>query len=254
MLLAVDIGNTNIVFGLFKGDKLIRTWRSETNHKRSLNEYSREINEVFTSAGIRPEEIKGVIVSSVVPGMDGLIRELSTDLFGSEPKFISADSFKDLKVLVNKEEVGADRLVNAWAAYKIYGGPVIVVDFGTATTFCAVSAKGEYLGGAIAPGVGMARDALHEKTARLPRIDIEFPKKAIGRSTLEAMRSGLFFGYVEMAKGMVARLKKETGGRPKVVATGGFAGTIQKNLKVFDEVDQDLTLKGLRLLWEELNG
>lgn len=254
MLLACDIGNTNIVFGLFKDKKLVHTWRSETSHKKSVKEYSREINEVLVSSGAAPEDVKGVIVSSVVPGMDGMLSELSLDLFGFEAKFVGPESFRDLKILAEKDEVGADRLVNAAAAYELYGGPVIIVDFGTATTFCAVTKKGEYLGGAIAPGVGMARDALHEKTAKLPKIDIDFPKEVIGKDTLEAMRSGLFFGYISLVEGMVKRFKKKLGGKPRIIATGGFAGKIQEKVKVFDAVDQNLTLEGLRLVWEGING
>jgi len=251
MLLAVDIGNTNIVFGLFQENKLVSTWRSETSHKKSIKEYSREINEVLVSSSVKPEEIKSIIVSSVVPEMDGIISELFLDLFSVEAKFVNADLIKDLKVLVkNKDEVGADRLVNALAAYKLYGGPAVIVDFGTATTFCAVTEKGEYLGGAIAPGIGMARDSLHEKTAKLPKIDIDFPEKAIGGDTVEAMRSGLFFGYLALVEGMIKRFKEELGKEAKVIATGGFAGMLQKKIKIFDAVNQNLTLEGLRMVWE----
>jgi len=254
MILAADIGNTNIVFGLFGDGKLIHSWRSDTTPKRSLKEYSRDMNRVLTYLEIRPEEVIDVIVSSVVPEMDGMIEELATDLFDVDAKFVGPGSFKKLKIKAKKDEVGTDRLVNAEAAYRLYGGPAVVVDFGTATTFCAVSKNGEYLGGAIAPGIGMARDSLHEKTAKLPKVAIEFPKKVIGKDTINAMRSGLFYGYVAMTEGMIERFKKEISGKPKVIATGGFAGEIQKRMKIFDEVDPNLTLEGLRLIWEDMHG
>jgi len=239
MLLAIDVGNTNIVFGVFKGKTLVKTWRVGTGDWGS---------------GIRgKDKIADVIISSVVPRVNIPLKKAIEKKFKVKPAFIK---YKDIDLKINlkkKAQVGADRLVNAFAARELYGKPVIIVDFGTATTFCAVNRKGEYLGGAIAPGVSLSAGALHTGTAKLPEIKVEYTKKAIGRDTVSAMQSGLYYGYVALVEGMIKRVKKEVGGTPIVVATGGFSEILKKHTKIFDVVDKNLTLKGLRMIWEGLN-
>lgn len=227
MLLAIDIGNTNIVFGLFKGKKLVKTWRFPT-YKYSL------------------PQIKGleqVIVCSVVPKIDRSIKLKLKKKYGVDAYFVNANNIPLKIKLKNKKEIGADRVVDAYAALKLYGAPVIVVDFGTATTFDVVDEKGSYVGGLIAPGVYMARDALYLKTAKLPKVEIKKPKLLIGNDTVSAMQSGLYYGYIALVEGMINKLKKA-----KVVATGGLAGLICKGTRVIDTIDKDLTLKGLYLI------
>jgi type III pantothenate kinase len=257
MILTIDLGNTNVVFGLFKGKKLLREWRCPTS-KLKIKNSKLKINEV--------------IICSVVPSLN---RKLETGIrkqFKCTPHFVTANNIPGLKVrLKNKREIGADRVVDALAAYTLYGGPLVIVDFGTATTFDAVSGRGEYLGGAIAPGIALARDALYEQTAKLPKIKISAPKGIIGRNTVSAMQSGLVFGYVAMVEGMVRRMKTEicaqcsvigaqnTEHRTrntgiKVIATGGLAKLICKYTKVVDRIDTKLTLKGLRIVGEVLYG
>lgn len=248
MILTIDIGNTNIVFGLFNGKELIREWR-------------------FPAEKLRIPKIKSkisaVIVASVVPSLN---RKLKTEIrrqFKCNPFFVTAKNIPGLKVgLKKKGEIGADRVVNALAAYNLYGGPAIVVDFGTATTFDLISAKGEYLGGAIAPGIDLARDALYEQAAKLPRIKISAPKGIIGKDTVSAMQSGLVYGYVAMVEGMVNRIKRQITSSKfqtipksqniKVIATGGLAKLICKHTKVVDRIDEKLTLKGLRMIADDL--
>lgn len=224
-ILAIDIGNTSTVFGLFKGSIFIRKWRVLTG---KLSGNLKKVN-------------YPVVVSSVVPQVDKLVRKALP-----QARFITAKNIKGIKIKVgNKAEVGADRVVNALAAFRLYGKPAIIVDFGTATTFDALSAKGEYLGGAIAPGINLTRDILHERTAKLPKVKIKPPKKVIGNSTVEALRSGLVYGYAALVEGMIARFKKQLGGRTKVIATGGYAELIGKYAQGIDIIDEDLTLKGL---------
>ncbi|MFA5840102.1 MAG: type III pantothenate kinase [Candidatus Margulisiibacteriota bacterium] len=234
MLLAIDVGNSNIVFGLYNGKKMVKTWRCETID--------------FKIPAIKAK-ISAVIIASVVPQVDKKLKEQLIRKFGIQPYFVTAKNIKGLNIKLRKlNEIGADRVVDALAAYKIYGGPVIVVDFGTATTFDLISAKGEYLGGAIAPGITMARDALHTKTAKLPQIELKAPKNIVGHDTISAMQSGLVYGYAAMVDGMVGRLGKEK----KVIATGGLARLVCKYTTVVDRIDTELTLKGLRMIGETL--
>lgn len=240
MILTIDVGNTNIVYGLFEGPKLVATWRTQT-------------------APYIFRKIKGniskVIVASVVPAVD---RKLAKDIkkqYGFAPRFVSAADIPLIKVkLSDKKSIGADRVVNALAAYTLYKHPALIIDFGTATTFDYISAKGEYLGGAIAPGITLARDTLHQRTAKLPAVPIVAPKRVVGRSTIEALQSGLVFGYVAMIEGMVKRIKDEypnkgnSNARINVIATGGLAKLICKYTPVVDIIDPDLTLKGLRII------
>jgi len=239
MLLTIDVGNTNIVFGLFKGKKHVKTWREETGRQ---------------ALGLRRQSnIDGVIVSSVVPKLDRPLKKAVEKSFRIKPVFVTHKNI-GLKIkLKRKSEVGSDRLVNAYAAKELYGGPAIIVDFGTATTFCGINKKGEYLGGAIAPGVALSAKALHSGTAKLPEIEVKYTGKVIGKSTREAMRSGLYFGYAAMVEGMIGRFRKALGKRAKVIATGGFSEVLNRHTKDFDVVDRDLTLKGLKLIWEKMN-
>ncbi|MBN2058713.1 MAG: type III pantothenate kinase [Candidatus Saganbacteria bacterium] len=239
MILTIDLGNTNIVFGLFKGKKLIDVWRCRTSKLKIKNV---------------KERIDAVIICSVVPALNNKLKSLIRRQFGLAPAFVTARNIPGLKVrLKNKREIGADRVVDALAAYELYGGPAIIVDFGTATTLDLVSSRGEYLGGVIAPGVLLARDALYERAAKLPRITVKAPKKVLGRDTVSAMQSGLVHGYVSLIEGLVARLKKEQGTRQcLVVATGGLAGLICKHTDVIDRIDRHLTLKGLAMIGAEI--
>jgi len=235
MLLAIDVGNTNITFGLFDEKKLVKQWRCLTVSLR-----------VPSSKFL----VTRVIICSVVPSLDQRLKTKVQRLFGIKPFFVTAENITGIKVKIkNKTEVGADRVVDALAAYEIYGGPCVVVDFGTATTFDVVTAQGEYIGGAIAPGIALARDALYNQTAKLPKVDIKAPKNVIGKDTVSAMQSGLVYGYVAMVEGMLQRIKCQM----KVIATGGYAPLICKYTDAIDCVDQDLTLKGLRLAGESLS-
>lgn len=232
MFLAVDIGNTTISFGLFYGKKLRRKWRAKTE-------------DPWPKIRVK---VSHAIVSSVVPSVNTRIKKFLRTNFGVKPYFVTAKSIKGLKLkLKRKSEIGIDRLVGALAAYKLYGGPLIIVDFGTATTFDAITKKGEYIGGAISPGIGISRDSLHEKTAKLPKINIRKPRNVIGKNTVEAMRSGLLFGYVSLVEGMVHRFKKELPGA-KVVATGGFATLISKYTRIIGIINTELTLYGLSMI------
>lgn len=237
MLLAIDVGNSNIVFGLFKEKELLREWRCETRQLK--------IPEI-------KDEIDAVIIANVVPSVDATLKKGIKRKFGIVPHFVTAQNFPSIKIkLKNRLEIGADRMVNALATYQLYGGPAIVVDFGTATTFDVISAKGEYLGGAIALGITMARDALFEKTAKLPKIELKAPKRVIGNDTVSAMQSGLIYGHAAMVDGMVRRIKSQ---KPKakfqVIATGGLAKLVCKYTTVVDRIDNDLTLTGLRMIGE----
>ena len=246
MILAIDIGNTSVHFGIFRGVKLVKEWRVATAR---ISEYQ-NIRKRIT----RYQNIRKTVVASVVPRVNKIIRK-----WFPTAEFVNHKNI-GIKIKTKKpSEVGVDRLVNALAVHKLYGGPAIVVDFGTATTFDAVSARGEYLGGAIAPGIMLARDTLHERTAKLPRIKLVAPKAVVGRSTVEAIRSGLVYGYVAMVEGMVQRIKssvvrrlpRATSRGPssiKVIATGGLAPLICKYTKVIDRIDQKLTLKGLKII------
>ncbi len=245
-VIAVDIGNTSTLFGLFVKGRLVKRHRVLTEALKSLNA------KVFKSWGSTGKV--SILISSVVPGADQEIKRIFK-VFGSRAtvRFISAKNISHLVVRANKEEVGADRVVNAYAAWKLYGKelPLIIVDFGTATTFCAVNGNGEYLGGAIAPGIKISAAALHEKTAKLPLVDLKKPiKKVIGSTTKEAMESGLYLGYVAMVEGMVNRFKNALGGKAKVIGTGGYAPLIWRGTRVIDIIDPDLTLKGLALIGE----
>ena len=252
MLLTIDVGNTNSVLGVFRGEELIANWRLTTAREQTIDEYGVLTRNLFTLAGLDRDAITGVIISSVVPPVNWTLAEMSRVYFGKKALFVELGVKTGMAVLVdNPSEVGADRIVNGVAAYHQYGGPCIVVDFGTAITFDAISAKGEYLGGVIAPGLGISSEALFSRTARLPRVEIKDPGKVIGTNTVTHMQAGLYYGAVDMVDGMLARMKKELGEHAKVVATGGQAKLVSKGSKHIQHTDEFLTLKGLRLIWEK---
>ena len=254
MLLAIDIGNTNIVLGIFDHETLSQHWRLATRPNRTADELSVLVRQLFEGRGLDMKQVSGVVLSSVVPPLTATVTEMVRGAFGQESLTIDASN-AGLPVRYHApEDVGADRLVNGVAALAEYGGEsrsIIVVDFGTATTFDVISA-GEYLGGVICPGVEISADALFQRAARLPRVDVRRPEQVIGTSTVGSIRSGLYFGYVAMVEGLVTRLRDEVGGdSPAVcVATGGLAGTIAGETATIDHVRPDLTLNGLRLVWQ----
>jgi type III pantothenate kinase len=255
MLFAIDIGNTNIVLGVFEGTSLSRSWRLATARERTADELGLMVSDLLERAKIATTAIDGVVLASVVPQLTGPMIEMSKRYLDLAP--LNVEPGIDLgmpNLYAHPSEVGADRLVNGVAAYEAYGRqrgePLVVLDFGTATTFDAISAKGEYLGGVICPGIQISADALFQRAARLPRIDVRKPARVIGRTTVTSMQSGLFFGYVGMVEGLVHRLREELGGKAFCVATGGLAEVIAPETDVVDAIDRDLTLQGLRIVWE----
>ena len=251
MLLCIDIGNTNITFGLYEGKRLGPCWRIRTIHDKMPDEYGILLDQLFRYRGHRPEKVTGIAIASVVPPLTPTFVQVCREYLGHEPLVVDAGVRTGVRIRYdNPREVGADRVVDAAAVRALYGVPACVVDFGTATTFDAVSAEGDYLGGAIAPGIGIAAQALFERTAKLPRVELTRPPSAIGRNTVHSMQSGLLFGYVGLVEGMVARFKAELGPETRVVATGGLAEIIARETDVIDVVDPWLTLHGLRIIYE----
>lgn len=251
MLLAVDIGNTNVKLGAFRGPELLATWRVATDARRTPDEYAALVTALLGMRGMTPAQVARVAVCSVVPPLTAVFRDVVRDVFGAAPLVVGENVETGLRVLYDPpSDVGADRLVASTAAYRRLGGPVIVVEFGTATVFDAVSDAGEYLGGAIHPGLQLAAEALFTGTSQLRRIELRRPTAAIGRTTIAAIQSGVVLGHVGMVEGMIARFRREVGEHARVVATGGLARLIAAETSVFAVVDEDLILHGLRLIAE----
>jgi len=250
MLLVIDIGNSNIVLGVFQDKTLAHSWRVRTCRDRTVDEYGVLFNNLFTLQGLSLQQVESVIVSSVVPPLNERVMRLARKYLGREALFVEPADQKIIPVLYSPpSDVGADRIVNALAAFDLVGGPSIVVDFGTATTFDAISGRGEYLGGVIAPGVGISADALFSRAAKLPRIEIKEPARVIGDCTVTSMQSGIFYGYVSLVEGVLRRMKEELG-PATVIATGGLALRIAPRAEGIDRIEEHLTLHGLRLFYE----
>ena len=249
MLLAIDIGNTNITLGVFDGDALSATWRLSTERSKTSDEYSATLMQMLQLRDMAAQHIDAVALCSVVPPLTPTFVDLCKTHFGVEPLVVGAGTKTGVRILYdNPRDVGADRIVDAAAALRLYGGPVIVVDIGTATVFDAVTANGDYLGGAIAPGMVIASDALFSSTSQLRRVELVAPATAIGRNTIHAIQSGVVLGYADLVRGMVARFDAELGGGAKVIATGGLAHILETEAGVFDDINPDLTLMGLMLI------
>lgn len=249
-LLAVDIGNTNIVIGVFDGDQLVAHWRIATKTSKTEDEYGILVRDLFEKFGIDYKDIDGMIISSVVPPVQPLFEAMGKKYFKVKPMVVGPGIKTGMPILYdNPKEVGADRIVNAVAAYHAVRGAVLIVDFGTATTFDYVTPKGEYAGGAIFPGLTISLDALSFRTAKLPRVEFAKPPLIIAKNTVESIQAGIYFGYISMIEGMIKRIKAEVKTNPKVFATGGLAEVITKDLPVIDEIDEFLTLKGLKIIY-----
>ncbi len=251
MLLTIDIGNTNLTLGLYEGEKLGAHWRLATDHNRMPDEYGLQFLGLLQNAGKTLNDLEGISLASVVPPLTGRVIQACREYLKQEPLVVDTGVKTGIKIRYeDPRAVGADRVCDAVAVMKLYGGPACVVDFGTATTFNALTKDGDYLGGAITAGINLAAEALFTRAAKLPRIDLQVPPSVIGRNTVHAMQSGLLFGYVSMVEGMVARFRSELGGEMKVIATGGLAEVVAKETQVIDIIAPWLTLDGLRLIWE----
>ncbi len=252
MLLAIDVGNTNITVGVFRGEALAAHWRLKTDPAQTADEWGVLTRNLFALAELETKDIGGVAIASVVPPLDSVLEQMARRYFGAKPLFVGPGVKTGLAVLMdNPAEVGADRIVNGVAAYHKYGGPCVVADFGTAITFDAISGRGEYVGGIICPGIGISSEALFSRTARLPRIDFREPLKLIGTNTVASMQSGLFYGALGQVDGILSRLIEVLGPETKCVATGGQASLIARASHYLKSVDENLTLDGLRLIWEK---
>jgi type III pantothenate kinase len=251
MLLAIDVGNTNTVFALYRERDLVGQWRLSTNRERTAEEYAAALIQLMALKGISPDQIGAVVISSVVPQAVLPLRWMSRDFFGCKAFAVGEDLDYPIPIALNNpREVGADRVVNAVAALDRYPPPLVIVDFGTATTFDVVDAEGVYMGGVIAPGINLSLEALHRAAAKLPRIAVEPPASVIGRSTVAAMQSGVFWGYVGLIDGLVSRIKEEYGRPMTVVATGGLAPLFVKRCASLEHLDRDLTMAGLLSIYE----
>ena len=251
MLLAIDIGNTNITIGLFNKETLEKTWRISTSRNNTSDEYGTNILNILSNKNISNKDISAIVMCSVVPPLTTTFIDLFKDYFNISPLIIGSGTKTGIKIMYDSpRDVGADRIVDAAAVLHLYKGPAIIVDLGTATVFDAISSSGEYLGGAISPGIGVSAESLYKATSQLKRVELIAPKTAIGKTTTHAIQSGLILGYSELIKGMVKRFKKELGNNAKIIATGGLADIISQEVNLFDIVDHDLTLKGLQILYK----
>lgn len=251
MIFVFDVGNTNTVLGVYDGEELTHHWRIETNRNKTNDEYGMLIKSLFDFADLALSDISGIIISSVVPPIMFALEKMCIRYFNLKPLVVGPGIKTGLNIKYdNPKEVGADRIVNAVAAIHKYGSPLIIVDFGTATTYCYITEDKQYLGGAIAPGIGISTEALYTRAAKLPRIEIDRPEGVIGRNTVSAMQSGILYGYVGQVEGLVNRMKNESKQDPTVIATGGLASLIAQESSVIDIVDPFLTLKGLQLIYK----
>ena len=251
MLLVFDIGNTQTVVGVFIKDKLIANWRLATDRQKTVDEYGILVKGLFADQRLETSQVQGAIISSVVPPLAGLFEQMIKKYFGVGALMIGPGVKTGLAIkMEDPREIGADLIVNAVAGVKIYGSPLLIVDFGTATTFCAIAPNGDYLGGALFPGLAIASEALFQRTAKLPRVELLKPKTVIGKNTVQAIQSGLIYGYIGMVESMIARIKNEMNCNPKVIATGGLSEIIANETKLIDLTNPHLTLEGLRLIYE----
>ena len=251
MLLTIDIGNSNIVLGLFQKKQLMGEWRISSHPHKTVDEYAIMMEDLFSLKKVLPEEIDGVILSSVVPPLTPIFKEIATKYFHAKAMVVTHHLKLGLTFQYeNPGEIGADRIVNAVAGYQIYGGPLIIVDFGTATTFCSLSKKGCYRGGVIAPGLSISAEALFQRAAKLPRIELIKPEKVIGKDTITSMQSGIIFGYAGLVEKTIERIKMETREKATVIATGGLAGLIAPETTSIDKLHPHLTLEGLKIIYE----
>ena len=253
MILTMDIGNTNIKTALFQGMEQVHYWRISTNRNMSSDEYGILLMNLFSHNGISPTEVEGIMISSVVPQINFTIEHMCKTYFGMEPRIVGPGIKTGINIKYeNPRELGSDRIANAVAAYELYGGPCITIDFGTATNFGVISARGEFLGGAICPGLKLAAEALTERTAKLPRFELTKPESVIGRNTVTNMQAGIVYGYIGQINYLVDRMKKELGApEAKVIATGGLAVLVAGESNVIDVMDGLLTLKGLCLIYQK---
>ncbi|MEE8349541.1 MAG: type III pantothenate kinase [Acidobacteriota bacterium] len=253
MLLVIDIGNTSMGLGVFNDQELKHSWRVATRKHQSADEYAVLYRNLFQLEGLSLQQVQGIVICSVVPPLNEVFTQLSTRYFSVKPLFVEPETQNLMPVRYHPpSDVGADRIASAVATFEMVGGPAIVVDFGTATTFDAISRTGEYLGGIIAPGIGISADALFSRASRLPRIDLKKPEQLIGESTVSSMQSGIYYGYVGLVEGILARMKAELGAA-QVVATGGLASLVASDARTIDRVEENLILYGLRLFYNDLS-
>lgn len=251
MLLVLDVGNTNTVLGVYEDNRLLTRWRLTTERDRTVDEYGILCRNLFTFAGLDPTSITAIAISSVVPPLNFTLYKMALSYFHIEPLFVDPKSNAGIGIDYDTpQDVGADRVVNAVAAYQKYGGPCIVVDFGTATTFDAIADNGDYLGGVITPGINISSEALFQRASRLPRVEIRRPERVVGKSTIGSIQSGLYFGYIGLVDGILRRMVEELGPQKAIIATGGLAPLIGRGSELIGVVDDDLTLEGLKLIYE----